>query len=93
MLLRPLKLGQLVVLRINDPRLPKKRRIAGAPRLFLLPMLEGLLIALEGYGAEVVNPANLKSISFVRLGINATLSDALCETVRSIFNEGETHGT
>jgi hypothetical protein len=56
-------------------------------------MLEGLLIALEGYGAEVVNPANLKSISFVRLGINATLSDALCETVRSIFNEGETHGT
>jgi hypothetical protein len=89
MLLAPLRKGALVILRVNDPRLPKRRRITGEPRLFLQPFDGNLLVALEGHGAEVVNPYKLKSISFSRLGINATLSEALAENIKSFFTEGE----
>lgn len=82
----------MVVLNVNDPRLPKKKRIAGAPRLFLIPYDGQLLVALEGYGFEVVDPAMLKSISISRVGINMTLSRALAQAIQSVLNQGVGHG-
>lgn len=98
-LLLPLSNGSPVVLRVDDRRLPRRRR-ASVVRLFLTPLSyfgisgEGVVAGLETHGCEVFDPSSVTHMAFVRLGLSARLSSAIARELNILFKkEGVDHGT
>lgn len=89
--LRPLLHGETVALRITDSRQRKKKRI-GEPVLLLVPghklgNINGLAIALQGAGCELVELDSLKTVQFVRIGLSAPASRKLVEALQILYME------
>lgn len=95
-LLSPLLQGKAVCLRVEDPRLPKKKRkyetvLALVPTQSLGVKGGYLLAAMPPYGSELLDPrVDLKVTTFARLGLGFTLSRALVDALKKIY--GERHG-
>lgn len=90
--LKPLKRGRPVVLFVDDPRLPKRKR-AERPRLFLTPLTvygppsKYVLASLEAHGSEVLDTSKkIPTVSLVRLGLSATLASGLAKELDRVFN-------
>lgn len=97
--LAPLRQGKPVVLEVDDPRLPKRRRIE-KPLMFLTPQsVFGapstlLVVSLQSHGCEVIDTsAEVKPIAFIRLGLGARLAVALARELDLVFKKGEPHGS
>jgi hypothetical protein len=92
--LAPLRQGKPVVLIVDDPRLPKRKRIE-KPLLFLTPeSLFGapstkLLASLQTHGCEVLDTRTaIKPIAFIRLGLSARLACSLAAELDLVFKQG-----
>jgi hypothetical protein len=92
-LLSPLRQGKAVVLRLDDPRLPLKRRAVAPHKLFLIPLgtlgvsSSGILAALPPYGSEIFFLDRVSMLVFLRLGINAALAEALANALEGLFQK------
>lgn len=98
-ILAPLKQGKPVALEVDDPRLPKRKRIE-KPLLFLTPQSifgapsKLLIVSLQSHGCEVVDTtAEVKPIAFIRLGLGARLAAVLARELDLVFKKGEPHGS
>lgn len=87
-LLEPLLMGRTVTLSVNDPRLPRKRRV-NTITLYLQLVGEGknLLIGLPGYGCEVLPVNEIKPMAIMRVGLSAHASKILCNALNELFQE------
>lgn len=94
-LFEPLRRNQSVFLFVTDDRLPKKTRNY-RPVLMLVPVQHAgcptgtLLAAMPPYGSELIDMQDLKSISFVRIGMKPTLAAVLAEALKEFF-KGESN--
>lgn len=93
-LLGPLLEGLPVVLAVTDKRAPKKKRVTGKPLLFLVPAscfggsIRKIVVSFQAQGCEIVDvDEKVKSISFVRLGLSASLSTHLATALNQVFNK------
>lgn len=81
-------------LKTDDPKLIKKERI-GVPYLYFFPIeLVGLndkrwLVALEGYGSELIDLESPRPITFEYLGLTPSTSRLICNKLRSIGDQNE----
>lgn len=98
-LLAPLREGKPVALVVDDPRLPKRKRIE-KPMLFLTPITvygqlsTKLMVALQTYGCEVIDTREtIKPAAFFRMGMNGKLAAVLAEELNLVFRKGDSHGT
>lgn len=94
LLLAPLRLGKPVVLSIDDPRLPKRKRVE-KPLLFLTPVtLYGapsklLLVSLQTHGCEIVDTSmEIQPLALMRVGISPRLAKALAGELDLVFKKG-----
>lgn len=91
-LLAPIRDGKVVVLTVDDPQAPRKRR-APKPKLFFVPftsMGHGpspmLLISLEAHGSEVVDTREPVALAvFVRLGLSFRMAEAVKRELDLVF--------
>lgn len=91
-LLEPLREGKTVVFRVDDPRLPKKKR-APEPRLFLIPfnrLGDGLstkvLASFEAHGSEVFDTRDpVVPMTFIRLGLSGRMATAIANELNQVF--------
>lgn len=97
-LLSPLLRGKPVILELDDPRLPKRKRI-DKPLLFITPVTvygrlsSKIMVALQSHGCEVIDTLeHIKPIALYRLGINMRLSIQLADELNRVFKTGDTHG-
>lgn len=98
-LLAPLREGKPVALVLDDPRLPKRKRIE-KPLLFLTPISAygrvstQLMVALQTFGCEVVDTLEtIKPAVFMRMGIGSKLSVQIAGELNQVFKKGARHGT
>lgn len=98
-LLAPLREGKAVVLRVTDPRLPKRKRIV-EPLLFLTPLgvygglSPRLMIALQTYGCEVCDTREpVLPVMLYRMGLSAKLSGVLASELNQVFTKESHHGS
>ncbi len=96
-LLAPLREGKPVALVVDDPRLPKRKRIE-KPLLFLTPITgfgapsTKLMVALQTYGCELIDTLEqVKPSAFYRMGLNMKLASLLAEELNLVFTKGEVH--
>lgn len=97
-LLTPLREGKPVALIVDDPRLPKRKRIE-KPVLFLTPLTvygklsTKLMVSLQTYGCEVVDTLEkITPTTFYRMGLSARLAGILADELNQVFTQGEVHG-
>ena len=95
LLLGPLTRGVPVVLVVEDPRLPKRKRLSRV-RLYLVPMKKQdqsieIVAGLETYGCEVFDPHTVTRMSFIRMGLNTRLSTVMASELNKLFNKGDRH--
>lgn len=97
-LLEPLREGKPVVLVVDDPRLPKRKRIE-KPLLFLTPQSiygepsKKIVISFQTHGCEVVDTEmGVKTLELMRLGIGGKMAVALAKSLNLVFNKGDNHG-
>jgi hypothetical protein len=85
--------GKSVVLRVNDPRLMKKKRITD-PLLFITPVAHfNVLVSMPGYGSELIDISKpIRLIQLMRLGLNAILSRALGDELTSLYERMDKNG-
>lgn len=93
--LKPLKRGSPVVLFVDDPKLPKRKRVE-RPRLFLTPLSvygppsRYVLASLEAHGSEVLDTSmKIPTVSLMRLGLNVKLAAGLAVELNRVFNVKE----
>ncbi len=91
LLLRPLKRGVPVALRIEDKRLPKRKRVEH-PLLLITPMAiygrpsSQMAISVQTHGCEIVDTRDrIAPIVFMRMGLSAALSTAMATELTSLF--------
>lgn len=91
MLLAPLREGKPVILRVTDPRLPKRKRV-DKPLLFLTPLTaygrlsSSLVVALQAHGCEVCDTKDkISAMVFYRAGLSMTLSNVLASELNQVF--------
>jgi len=94
-LLAPLRVGKPVALVVDDPRLPKRKRV-DKPLLFITPIAvfgrvsSKLVVALQTHGCEVVDTAQeIKPMVFYRMGIGTKLAISLAAELNLVFTKGE----
>ncbi len=98
-LLAPLREGNTVLLVVNDPRLPKKKRVE-KPLLFLAPMSvyggpdDQIVVSLQAYGSEVFSTLEkITPAPFYRMGLSIKLASTLARELNLVFRQGDTqHG-
>lgn len=90
-LLYKLAEGRPVVLRVDDQRLFKRKR-AEKPVLFLTPLSvygppsSMLMVSLPAHGSELIETKDdIRAISFMRLGLSASLSKAIASELNKVF--------
>jgi hypothetical protein len=89
--LLPLLSGQPVVMSVVGGRLPKKRRVGDCPLLMITPVsVYGdssgkLVVALQGFGCEVVCPGTVSATHLHYTGLPWKLSKALSECLNNLF--------
>lgn len=91
-LLAPIREGKVVVLKVDDPQAPRKKR-APKPKLFFVPftsMGHGpsplLLISLEAHGSEVVDTRGPVALAvFIRLGLSFRMAEAVRRELDLVF--------
>lgn len=97
MLLRPLRTKGAVTLRVVDPRLPKKKRIASPILTITTSELLGLgsgflLVSMPGYGCEVLDTSKrITPIHLYRVGVSMKLATALALVLNQMY--GVQNGT
>ncbi len=86
LLLEPLLRGTTVALRLNDPKLPRKRRVDN-PTLYLQVVGGGkqLLISMPGYGCEVTATHSIQPLALMRVGLSMRSSKILCKALNELF--------
>lgn len=94
-LLTPLRKGKPVIIVVDDPRLPKRKRIE-KPLLFLTPLTAygpistKLMVSLQTYGCEVVDTLEkIKPATFYRMGLSMKLSSVIADELNLVFSKGE----
>lgn len=97
--LAPLVEGIPVTLEVDDPRLPKRKRIE-KPLLFLVPYsvfgvgTTKLVVSLQTYGCEVLDTATeISPMMLARLGLSMKLASALAKELNLVFTKGATNGS
>ena len=89
--LTPLKFGNPVSFKVTDPSMRKKKRIK-IPVLFIIPAVglnlgtDSLIVAMEGYGCEVIPKYDIKPMSLYRVGLSMKASKILAKELNKIFN-------
>ncbi len=90
-LLAPIKLGLPVILKVDDPKRIVKKRSLEQMLIFTPMALYGLtnkylLANIPSQGSEILDITKpLKSVSFVRLGLNARLASAIADALNYIL--------
>lgn len=88
----PLKVGVPVVLKINDSKMRKKTRVA-EPMMFITPSQNfhlgdgSLIVAITGFGCEVVPIDDIKPMAFYWAGLSMKASKLLSSELRKLFYE------
>lgn len=84
---------------VDDPRLPKRKRIE-KPLLFLVPQTvwgapsTKLIASFQTYGCEVIDMASeVKPIQFIRIGLSAKMAVSLVKSLDQVFKKGEPYGS
>lgn len=98
-LLTPLRYGKPVMLVVDDPRLPKRKRIE-KPLLFLIPQSvygapsTKLLVSFQTYGSEVIDTAKgIKPMELMRVGLGVKMAVSLAKSLDLVFKKGEPNGS
>lgn len=98
-ILAPLKRGVPVALEVDDPRLPKRKRIE-KPLLFLTPQSvfgvpsRLLIVSLQTYGCEVIDTSmEIKPLMLVRVGLSARMAGELARELDLVFKRGNPNGS
>lgn len=97
-ILAPLVEGIPVVMQVDDPRLPKRKRVE-KPLLFLVPYsvlgvgVPQLMVSVQTHGCEVFDTAmEISPMMLARLGLSMKLASALAKELNLVFKKGESHG-
>ena len=92
--LAPLKEGKPVLFQVEDSKCKYKRRAGDRPIMMLTPTsvygdrtTGKLVISLQGYGCEIVDPATVKPIELRGIGVSWSTSKILCQELNRIFKE------
>jgi hypothetical protein len=87
------------MLEVDDPRLPKRKRIE-KPLLFLTPQSVWgvpsrlLVVSLQTHGCEVIDTAvEIKPLMLMRIGLSAGMAVALAKELNLVFKKGNRHGS
>lgn len=96
--LAPLVEGIPVVLEVDDPRLPKRKRVE-KPLMFLVPYsvfgvgTPKLMVSVQTHGCEVFDTATeIPPLMLTRLGLSMKLSTALATELNLVFKKGAVNG-
>lgn len=98
-LLAPLRQGIPVILEVNDPRIPKRKRVE-KPLLFLTPRSvygvpsRQLVVSLQTHGCEILDSATkIRPVMLMRIGLSSKLAVALANELNLVFKKGEPNGS
>lgn len=90
-LLGPLRQGKTVILRVEDPKLFKKKRNY-KPVLVLTPVVQlgldapALLVSFPPYGSELLDTRyDLKVVRLARLGLSLGMAKALADALKKVL--------
>jgi hypothetical protein len=81
--------GSVVVLRVEDPKLPKKKRVRD-PLLFIQRMGDSgaILLSMPGYGCELLHPGKpIVAMDVYRIGIRMRLAAQLARALNAVLTE------
>ena len=83
---------------VDDPRLPKRKRI-DKPLLFLIPQTvygepsTKLVVSFQTYGCEVIDTSlGVKPLELMRIGLGVKMAVSLAKSLDLVFKKGNKHG-
>jgi hypothetical protein len=95
-MLRPLKQGKPVVLKVDDPGMLRKKRVTELPLLFLTPetvyrgISPRLVVSLEAHGCEIIDTRQpIKALHLSRVGMSYKVAQQLAMALNKVFDKGE----
>ena len=88
--LSPLLYGEPVAIQVTDPKQRIKKRI-GKPALIIVPGKklgneEGLVVALQGFGCELLMLNDLNTMPLIRIGLTARASKLLVHSLQVLYS-------
>lgn len=86
-LLRPILGKEMVMLRVNDPKVMRKNRVADLLLCLYLVKEDTLLISMPGYGSELCSINSIKPRVLMRTGLSHVTSKVLSAELNKLFLE------